>query len=108
MELDPEGSPIALFGRGRARYFLRQYEEAIASLNAFLNRIPTFPAAHEVLAQVYAETGQQAKAEQAIEELLRIKPGHSLARVQAREPYRDPENLERVVNALREAGLPED
>jgi hypothetical protein len=40
--------------------------------------------------------------------LLRIKPGHSLARVQAREPYRDPENLERVVNALREAGLPED
>jgi tetratricopeptide (TPR) repeat protein len=61
MELVPEGSPIALFGRGRAQYFLRQYEEAIASLNAFLNRIPTFPAAHEVLAQVYAETGSRRR-----------------------------------------------
>jgi eukaryotic-like serine/threonine-protein kinase len=60
-DLDPT-SPINDMNVGRAYYFARQYELAIAHLNRILEKNPTDPRALYVLGYVYQQIGMYDKA----------------------------------------------
>ena len=68
---------------------------------------PDFPTARRQLAACYAAAGEVAKAQQALADYLALEPTHTAASIRERFPVRDPEGVERYIEALRRAGLPE-
>ena len=107
MRLNPEHPgtyelvlPVAYYGMG-------QHEAAVGLLREALARSPDLAPAHRRLAVVYAELGREEEARAEVEEILRISPDASLDAVRRSMPFKDPEELERFIAALRKAGLPE-
>jgi adenylate cyclase len=97
---------------GWAQTMARRYEQAIATLDQLLKRAKKGEYSPLLvyfrLAQVYIEIGQKEKARIHTEKILQIDPTFSLEKIRkARDFYRDPIHLERVFQALREAGLPD-
>jgi tetratricopeptide (TPR) repeat protein len=91
-------------------YFLTgHYQEALAASKLLLARADKGEfnplLAHSTLAQAYIGLGQEDKARAHAEEILKINPNYSLADVQKRNLYRDPSHVERMIDALRKAGL---
>jgi len=88
-----------------ALFFKRRTEEALqcAEKAALTNRNPV---TYRILAATRAEAGRIEAAHEAIQELLRLQPNSCLRRSR-QSSYRRPEDLERYVEALRKAGLPE-
>ena len=94
---------------GLAYRLTGQYEEAIALLETWRIRAnPRSSLPHLFLAFTYVETGQGEKAHIAVAEILKLKPKASIE-VYAKSklfPYKDPGEIERVLDSLRKAGLP--
>jgi TolB-like protein/Tfp pilus assembly protein PilF len=93
--------------------FLGRYDEAIATLNQLYERFRKreFPMhaiwrAHTGLAVVYVELGRVEEARALVAEALKANPDLSLERFK-RPPYKDPVYLQRLLENLRKAGLPE-
>lgn len=92
-------------------YFLAgRYQEALAASELLLARAykgefsPLL--AHWDLAEAYIGLGQEDKARAHAEEVLKINPNYSLADQRKRiHFYKDPAHLERLIDALRKAGL---
>ncbi len=65
--------------------------------------------ANKMLAQIYVCLGRQQEAEDAITALLEKEPEYSVAkfRLGAQDKFEDPSDLERAIDALRQAGLPD-
>src|SRR5439155_6636021 len=59
--LDPD-SFIILFDLGKARYFARQYDEAIAELTQLLVRQPRFVSGHGLICASMTQKGEAGKA----------------------------------------------
>jgi adenylate cyclase len=101
--------PLMLDGHlifiGEAYALAGKLEEAIAPLRRYLTRYPNFLGAHLDLAAVYSELGKEAEARAEAAEVLRLNPQFSLEVHRQRAPIRDPAMLERVLAALRKAGL---
>jgi predicted Zn-dependent protease len=94
-----------LFDLGHAYRLLGRSEDAIAALQRLLIRNPDFPPAHIHLAVIYSERNRREEAHAAVAERLRVSPLTSLASLRQRVPYQDPAVLERLLEALRQAGL---
>jgi adenylate cyclase len=60
---------------------------------------------HLTLAVVYSELGQDAEAHAEAAEVLRLNPKFSLEIHRQRMSIKDPVVLERIIAALRKAGL---
>jgi adenylate cyclase len=60
-----------------------------------------------VLCSDYSLVGQRQQAQRIGQEIIAIEPTLSLAKYAESQPYRDEETLRRLVDSLREAGLPE-
>jgi len=90
---------------GVAYYLAGRPEEAITALKQFSTHHRNMLGGHLVLAAVYSEVGREAEARAAAAEVLRINPKWSLEVWKQRVPYKDPATLERVLAALRKAGL---
>jgi adenylate cyclase len=105
MRLDPHYPPLYLFFLGLAYYWTGHAEEAVTALKRALIRNPEFLAAHLHLAVAYSELGQEAEARAEVAAVLRLTPNYSLAGVRQRLPYKDPVVFERLLAALRNAGL---
>jgi adenylate cyclase len=98
---------------GGAYRMTGRYDEALKVYEQLLDRSRKgeYSAwlAHLFLAEIYAELGQDEKARTHAPEVLRLKPKFSLKWV-SKSPtyeYKDPAHLERRLNALRKAGIPE-
>ncbi len=107
MRLDPHYPPTYLIYLGRAYYAMGQYEEAIAALKKGFTRNPDLMVSHLVLAVIYSELGRKEEAQAEVAEVLRISPRVSMEGRRERMPFKDPVVLERYLEALRKAGLPE-
>ena len=59
------------------------------------------------LAAAYASAGEIEEAEWEVEQILMLNPEFSFQRMRAAFPFKDPVHLERFVDGLRKAGLPE-
>jgi len=105
MRLNPRYPALYLRILGTAYYWTGRTEEAIAAFERALARNPNWLAAHFFLAFVYSELGQEEKARAAAAEVLRLSPNFSLEGVRQRFPIKDPAALERMIAALRRAGL---
>ncbi len=107
MRLDPHYPPTYLNYLGRACFAMGKHEEAIAALKESLTRDPDFLYARLVLAVVYNELGRDEEAQAEVAETLRISPRASMEGQRERMPFKDQAVLERFIDGLRKAGLPE-
>jgi adenylate cyclase len=82
-----------------------QYEKALDALRKALPLTPNYLPTHAYLAVIYSEVGREEEARAEAAEILRLSPNFSLEVLRQREPYKEPAEVERVVAALRKAGL---
>jgi adenylate cyclase len=82
-------------------------EDAIASAQTSSDIDPDYPFNYMVLAIAFAESEREQEAHTAVENLLRIDPKYSLRTFSECQPFRDAEVLDRHIEGLRKAGLPE-
>jgi adenylate cyclase len=105
IRLDPHYAGRYAWDLGHAYYLLERHEEAIAAFKHTLTWNPNFLPAHARLAATYSELGREEEARAEAATVLQISPNFSLKGVSQRFPYKDPTVLERLVAALRKAGL---
>jgi len=113
MHLHPYYPAYYLQWLGGAYRMTGRYEEALTVYNQLLDRsrkgeFPIFDA-NVFLADTYAAFGKEEEARNHAKEVLRIDPGFSLKEINKISAfrYKDPAHLERRLNALRKAGIPE-
>jgi len=92
---------------GHSHCLLGNHDEAIAILKGVLAEKPFWRSARALLVFALHEAGQVEKAQSEANEILRAAPRFSLVQWAGRHPYRRPDDLERYMGALRNAGLPE-
>ena len=95
------------FWAGEALFYLNRHEGAIRELELAIALNPRFFGAMRFLAAAYAEIGQLEKAKKYMAETLRLNPRLSETTLRRQQPFRNPADLERLIEALRLAGLPE-
>jgi adenylate cyclase len=105
MRLNPRYPFSYLFELGLSYHLTGQYEEAISAFKKLLTRNPNFLAAHLYLAASYSELGREEEARAELAEVLRSSPDFSLEGWGQRLPSKNPEEKERLLAGLREAGL---
>jgi adenylate cyclase len=105
MRLNPQYPPLYSHSLGWAYSVAGRYEEALAPLKKVLTLNPNFVPAHSNLAICYAELGRLEEARAEAAEILRLAPNFSLEIARQNVPYKDPADLERMLDGLRKAGL---
>jgi TolB-like protein len=113
MRLHPYYPAYYLQWLGAAYRMTGRYKDALTVYNRLLERSlkGEFPiiGAHLFLADVNSALGREKEARTHAEEVLKIRPKFSLEEVSkiGTYTYKDPALLERRLNALRKAGIPE-
>ena len=113
MRLSPYYEIWYLSNLGEALTMAGHYEEAISVNQQLLERgqkekLPLWTsAANEWLAIGYSMSGREEKARYHVAELLKIDPDWSLEMEQQVYSYRNPADMDRHLDAMRKAGLPE-
>jgi adenylate cyclase len=84
-----------------------QHEKAIDLLEKALSGDPDHLSSHLALVISYVYLNRNEEARKAVDEVLRINPNFSLDYFAKMYPDKNKENIERVIGALRKAGLPD-
>ena len=104
-------SPISdlwfLGGLGFCYRMTGRYEEAISEYKKVIKRSSESVLAHIGATATYSLWGHEKEVQTGAAEILRINPQFSLESYRKGQLYKDPKELERLINALRKAGLPE-
>ena len=90
---------------GGGYHTLGRYEEAIVSHKKAIQIEPANLISRAALIVNYTLLGKEREARTEAEEVLRIDPKFSLERYAHRIPYRNQTDRERIIGALRKAGL---
>jgi TolB-like protein len=106
--LSPRDSFMAFWIMGRvwANFIDKRYEEAEKTAIQAIRLAPNNPTYRRQLAVIYAMMDRIDEAQAAIKEYLRLAPNHTVADSK-KVPTKIPEHLERFLDGLRKAGLPE-
>jgi TolB-like protein/DNA-binding SARP family transcriptional activator len=109
MRLSPHDPQTANMqaGTAAAHFFAGRDDEAIAWAKASLRTQPDYRIAACLLAASHASRGGIAEAKAVMERLRRIDPTLRIANLRESFPFRRPEDLARLAEGLRAAGLPE-
>ena len=108
VRLDPFYPPLTSAYRGYANYTLRNYEAAVADLNAACGRAPRQRNFRQWLAASYAQLGYLERAAEEAQAVLQLQPDYTIERVAAAvSPFRRFEDAAHLFEGLRKAGLPE-
>lgn len=106
MRLNPRYPAMYLRELGEIHFMMRHYEDAIASLEAALERNPNLWDARLFLAASYAHADRVEDAEWQLLEVLTVNPDLTLAGVgRVGEGYANDADLDHLVEGLRKAGL---
>jgi TolB-like protein len=106
--LETFSPPLWEFYAGLANYLLRQYDEALTRLNQSVERAPKHLHSYTYLACTYVELDQLDNAREAIKSALENVPRFTVKWGAKIYPFRLDEDRNRVLGALRKAGLPEE
>ena len=87
--------------------YSEQYEKAIPLWNRTIERNPDYLFAYMGLTCAYQLSGDGAKAREAADEVLRIKPIFSMKLAEKSFGTKNEEIKERILEAYRKAGIPE-
>jgi TolB-like protein/Tfp pilus assembly protein PilF len=101
----PKANYFALLGNAYRN--TGRYEEAIAMYKKAIKIAPDYELAHRHLAVTYIHLGREEEARAEAAEVLRINPKFTLERMAKTSPLKDKAELERNIDALRKAGLPD-
>jgi adenylate cyclase len=105
--IDPIPPTMYLFHLGLAYFDSGQYGKAIDMLEKVLDQKPNHRAALTRLTAAYSLLGNTEKAKQTALELLKVDPDYNLSGFVSKLPYKNKADLDRYIDALRKAGLPE-
>lgn len=104
MRLNPHHPEWYWTELGLAHHTAGDYGAAITAL--LHNTSPSFLAL-AILSASYVETGRMAEARATAKTLAEVKPNATLTYFLKRMPYKRAKDLDRLVTALRQAGIPE-
>lgn len=107
MELNPRHPFFYLQNLGHAYFLMGRYEEAITAFQQVLEKNPHFLGAHLLLAASYGQLDSIEDAEWEAAEVLTLEPNFSWRAERERSQYKNPADLERLIEGMRKAGLPE-
>ena len=108
MRYDPFYVPSVPLTLGIARYYLKEYSEALPLLREFASRAPNLSQGHIWLAANLAQLGRLDEAHAEAAEALRIDPKFTIDGTARRLALnKRPEDAEHLFDGLRKAGLPE-
>lgn len=109
MRLNPRYPALYLQEHGKIEFTMRRYPDAIASLEAALERNPNLGDVRLYLAASYAYAGRADDAEWQVLEVLTADPEFSLERAErlySSRLHSKPAYLDHLIEGLRRAGLP--
>ncbi len=90
---------------GFASFTAGRYEESIEAMKKALDRFGPFILREAFLTAAYSELGRDDEAKAMARQLLKRHPKFSLSSWTYAHTYKNPEDTERLLNALRKAGL---
>jgi adenylate cyclase len=99
--------PRALSHLGIALRKAGRLEEAVAVCTKLIQIKPNYIFPHLTLAAAFAEMGKMEEARAEVKEVLRIRPKYTVKLVPRSFPWKDQDELDRLADSLRKAGLPE-
>jgi TolB-like protein/class 3 adenylate cyclase len=99
--------PWILDFMGFAYFTAGRYEESIAAWKQVLDRFGPIVLREAFLIAAYSELGRDDEAKAMAQQLLKRHPKFSLSSWNYARTYKNPVDTERLLNALRKAGLPE-
>jgi len=105
IRLNPFGPFFLHSDFGAALRDAGRFGEAVAAFKKAVQLSPDSLTVRFRLASTYSMMGHDAEARAEAAEVLRINPKHSLDSYVKSSPYKDPAQIDKVVNALRKAGL---
>ncbi len=105
IRLNPIPPNIYLYSLGISYTLMEQYNEAITWCEEAVRQEPNSLFSRLFLAAAYSRAGRSEEAQIEAAEVLRINPKFSLEKFAKSMTYKNPEDVERTVNALRKAGL---
>jgi len=103
IRLDPFSSPYRSFGDALRE--AGRFEEAVSAFKKAIQLAPDDIRAHYYLAATYVMMGREKEARDEAAEVLRIDPRFSLDFLAKILPYKNQSRRDKVINALRKAGL---
>jgi adenylate cyclase len=106
MRLDPNHPDWFYWTLAWAQWHVNECEAALATIQS-MAKTPNW--ARRTLATIYVCLGRQEEAEATIAKFLESAPGYTVAKTRKKieKRYDDPADMERLLDALRGAGLPE-
>ncbi|MEE8296480.1 MAG: adenylate/guanylate cyclase domain-containing protein [Hyphomicrobium sp.] len=107
IRLSPYTPSDAVYTIAYALSLLGDHRNAVQTAEDYMRRVPSDLFAYTLLAMTYAFAGNTGKSRAIIKTFRELYPSFTLKEFVAHEPYRDRQELDRVANALREAGLPD-
>jgi tetratricopeptide (TPR) repeat protein len=94
-------------GTAFSHFLAGRYKEALFWARKTLEHHPDWMAALRLLAASSALDRRQDEAQQTMQHLLQLDPAARVSDVKQVYPFRRPEDLGRLMEALRKAGMPE-
>ncbi len=107
IRLDPFHPPIYLERLADAYAGVGNYIQCIEAGERGVALDPNIVGLHVTLAECYAALGREEEARAATAEILRTNPRFTLKAYSSYVPYTDERDLQRSVDLLRKAGVPE-
>jgi adenylate cyclase len=105
IRLDPIPPNYYLYSLGISYAWTGQYEEAIKWCEKAVNQQPNDIFARILMASVYNFSGRDEEAQIEAAKVLRINPKFSLEEYSRKIKYKNKDDKDRVIEALRKAGL---
>jgi adenylate cyclase len=103
---DPRGTWL-YDAMGHGYFFLGDYEKAIEISKKGLHQDPSLIGGLVTLACTYAQLGRKDEAQHYVDELLRQIPRYSLRALRKNPMFVAPDLIEKLIDSMRLAGLPE-
>jgi TolB-like protein/class 3 adenylate cyclase len=104
--LDPMGQGTRA-GTAYAHFFLGRYDEAVSWAAMALQDNPNFQPGLRIAAASNAMAGRPVQAHEAMVRLRQLNPALRVSNLKDQRPFRRAEELSRLEEGLRQAGLPE-
>jgi adenylate cyclase len=105
--LNPRYPFVYLWIEGHAHFLLGRHEKAITIVREVLERNPAFEIARLTLISIYGHLGIEDEASWEVDELLTLRPDYSLSIALQEALHAREEDLNKFIDGLRRAGIPE-